>query len=150
MFFSRDTASWCRSSRAGSRSTRSEERRVGKWRDVRVTGVQTCALPISRERNGRLPVDGFHRHLSRAVSREPGNTKSHHSGQAVALPLPATDREPCFSPGTPHHGADPVELVPALRPQSADLCAEYFLGQAGRLPKGDTADLPWCGTGEFC
>src|SRR5437899_3536759 len=133
---------------ASCESDRSHQRyrlRLGGEIDRRLSGRSS-----GTERNGRLPVDGFHRHLSRAVSREPGNTKGHHSGQAVALPLPATDREPCFSPGTPHHGADPVELVPTLRPQSADLCAEYFLYQACRLPKGDTADLPWCGTGEFC
>ena len=43
------------------------------------------------------------------------------------------DRESRLSAGTPHHGAGAIELVPALRPQSADVCAEHLLGQAGRL-----------------
>ena len=59
------------------------------------------------------------------------------AGTAAALPLRAADREPRVPAGPPHHGADPVELVPALRPQPADLRAEHLLRQAGGLREGD-------------
>ena len=38
------------------------------------------------------------------------------AGQAAALSLHAADGESRFSARAPDHGADPVELVPALRP----------------------------------
>ena len=44
-------------------------------------------------------------------------------------------RRTTFPAGPPDHGAGPVELVPALRPQPADLRAEHLLGQAGGLPR---------------
>ena len=46
-----------------------------------------------------------------------------------------------FLPGPPNHGADSVELVPALRPQPADFRAEHLLGQAWGLPEGGAACL---------
>jgi len=51
------------------------------------------------------------------------------------------DGEPRLPAGPPDHGADPVELVPALRPQSPDVRTQYLLGQAGRLPQGDATSL---------
>src|SRR4029077_2278213 len=45
-------------------------------------------------------------------------------------------------PGASRDGADPVELVPALRPQPADLRQQHLLRQARRLPKGHAIDLP--------
>ena len=54
-----------------------------------------------------------------------------------------------FLPGPPHHGAGAVELVPALRPQPADLRAEHLLRQAGGLSEGDAAGVPRGGCGEF-
>ena len=62
--------------------------------------------------------------------------------QAAALPLRAADGEPRIPARPPDHGADPVELVPALRPQSADLRAEHLLREAGGLREGDSIDLP--------
>ena len=50
-----------------------------------------------------------------------------HAEQADALPLRAAEREPRVPARPPHHGAGPVELVPALRPQPADLRAEHLL-----------------------
>ena len=46
-----------------------------------------------------------------------------------------------FLAGPPDHGADSIELVSALRSQSANVCAEHFLGQAGGLPEGRAKDL---------
>ena len=48
----------------------------------------------------------------------------------LALPLRAADGEPRLPAGPPNHGAGPVELVPALRPQPADVRAEHLLGEA--------------------
>ena len=59
--------------------------------------------------------------------------------------LDFADGEPCVSAGTSDHGADSVELVSAVRPQSADVCAEYFLGQAGGLQEGDAACVSFTG-----
>ena len=52
-----------------------------------------------------------------------------------ALPLRPADGEPRLPARPPHHGAGAVELVPALRPQPADLRAQHLLGQAGRFRK---------------
>ena len=41
----------------------------------------------------------------------------------LAVPVHAADGEPRLPAGAPHHGAGPVELVPALRSQPADLRA---------------------------
>ena len=68
--------------------------------------------------------------------------------QGRELPLRAAERRPRVPAGPPRDGADPVELVPAVRPQSADLRAEYFLRQGGRLPQGDPARLSRAGHGE--
>src|SRR5207244_9469320 len=54
---------------------------------------------------------------------------------------PPADSQSCFSARAPNDGADPVELVPAVRPESADVCPEYLLGQTGRLPQGDATGL---------
>ena len=54
-----------------------------------------------------------------------------------------------FLPGHRHHGAGPVELVPALRPQPADVRAQHLLGEAGGLPEGGAADLSRARAGEL-
>ncbi len=59
------------------------------------------------------------------------------------------DGQPRLPAGPPDHGAGPVELVPALRPQSADLRAQHLLGEAGGLPKGRAAGLPRSRPGEL-
>ncbi len=46
-----------------------------------------------------------------------------------------------FLPRPPHHGPDPVELVPPLRSQPADLRAEHLLGEARGLSEGDATHL---------
>ena len=67
----------------------------------------------------------------------------------LALQVRPADGEPRLPAGAPDHGAGAVELVPALRPQPADLRAEHLLGEAGGLPEGDAARLPRAGTGEL-
>ena len=62
-------------------------------------------------------------------------SESNRAGQAVALPICAAHGRPRLSAGTQDHGADSVELVPALRSQSADLRAEHLLGEAADYKK---------------
>jgi hypothetical protein len=49
---------------------------------------------------------------------------------AARVPVRAAQREPRLPGRPPDHGAGAVELVPALRPQSADLRAQHLLGEA--------------------
>ena len=59
--------------------------------------------------------------------------KADRADKPLALPLRPAHGEPRLPARPPHHGAGAVELVPALRPQPADLRAQYLLGQAGGL-----------------
>ena len=68
---------------------------------------------------------------------------------SAAVPLRAADGQPRLPAGAPDHGAGPIELVPALRSQPADLRAEHLLGEAGGLPQGHAADLSRSGRASF-
>ena len=57
--------------------------------------------------------------------------------------------EPRVPARPPHHGAGPVELVPALRPQPADLRGQHLLRQPRRLPQGHAAGVPHRRRGEL-
>src|SRR5215213_3619483 len=92
-------------------------------------------------KHGWLPVDDLCRRVSRSLSREFGVSESDCGERAAEVSLCVTDGESRVSAGPPHHGADPVELVPALRSQSADVCEEHLLGQAGGLQESKPADL---------
>ena len=82
------------------------------------------------------------RHPARPVSRELRDGEADRGGKAPPLQVRAADGEPRVPAGPPDHGAGAVELVPALRPQSADLRSQYFLGEARGLPHGGSARLP--------
>ena len=69
--------------------------------------------------------------------------------QAAAVPVRAADREPRLPAGPPDHGAGAVELVPALRPQPADLRAQHLLRQAGGLCEGHAARVSRAGAASF-
>ena len=56
-------------------------------------------------------------------------------GRAAARP------RPCVQEGPPHHGPDPVELVPGDRPQPAELRRQHHARQAERLRQGDAAGV---------
>ena len=73
------------------------------------------------------------------------DAQSHRTRQAARLPLRPAAGESRLPARPSHHGAGAVQLVPALRPQPADLCAEYLLGQAGGLQEGHAAHLPRAG-----
>ncbi len=59
--------------------------------------------------------------------------KADPPGRAAHVPVRPPDGEPRLPAGAPDHGAGPVELVPAVRPQPPDLRPEYFLGQSPGL-----------------
>ena len=61
---------------------------------------------------------------------------------AARVPIRPAHGQPRLPAGAPDHGAGPVELVPAVRPQSPDLRAQHLLGQASGLREGHPAGLP--------
>jgi len=61
---------------------------------------------------------------------------------AAAVSRRAAGHESRVSGRARDHGADPVELVPALRAQAADPRREYLLRQAGGLCEGNPDRLP--------
>ncbi len=93
--------------------------------------------------DGGLPVDDLGRHLPRPLSREPGDGETARVRQAPALPVQPADGQPRLPAGPQDDGAGAVELVPALRPQSADLRAQHLLCEAAGLPQGRPARLPF-------
>ena len=100
--------------------------------------------------DGRLSADGRRPTSSAAaIARASRPRRPIAAERAAAVPLRAADREPRVPARAPDHGAGAVELVPALRPQPADLRAEHLLGQAGGLPEGDAADLSRAGQQSF-
>ncbi len=66
----------------------------------------------------------------------------HPCRQDGAISIRAAHHQPRVPAGTSHHGADSVQLVSALRSQSADLCAEYFPGQAVGLCESHRDAVP--------
>ncbi len=71
------------------------------------------------------------------------------AGQPLLYRFNLPTAESCVPAGTPHHGADSVELVSAIRPQSANFREEHFLGQAGRLPQSDAARISRARSGKL-
>ncbi len=67
--------------------------------------------------------------------------KSDRAEYTVDLQICFADGESRFSARAQDHGASAVELVSALRSQSADIRAKYFFGEAEGLREGDTAYL---------
>ena len=106
--------------------------------------VRRDHLLVSEAR--RLPADGLGRHFPRSLSRGFFEAERDRAGQGARIPHPVAAAEPHVPAGSPHHGADPVELVPALRPESADLRAEHPVRAAGELRQGDAARLAHGGT----
>ena len=91
----------------------------------------------------RLPVAGRHRHLPGPLPRQLREADADPGGQAAALQVRAAEPELRLPARPPDHGADPVDAVPALRPQPADLRGQPAAGQACGLqgPDGDRAPL---------
>jgi len=72
----------------------------------------------------------FRETLARSAARE--------GRRAAGIRVRTAPREPCVPARSPHHGASAIKLVPALRPQPADLCALDPGRQAGGLCEGRT------------
>ena len=129
-----------------------QPRRVDERDRRRLGGEADRRLPRrSRGSAGarRIPADGVG-DIFRGRYRE-----SLETPKAIAAdkPLPYKFALPTanhvFLPRPPDHGAGAVQLVPAVRPQPADVCAEYLLGQARGLSQGDAAHLPRARQGEL-
>ena len=118
--------------------------RLGGEGDRRVSG--RSGRPA---RHGRLPVDGVGRHLPRPVPGGLRNRQTDCLRRAPALSVRAADGEPRLPARPPDRGADPVELVPLVRSQPADVRPEHLLGEARGLPEGRAAHLPCAGPGEL-
>ena len=73
-----------------------------------------------KARDGGLRDADRHRDLSRALPEELRCAGAAQVGSRGTLSLGAAQRRPRVPAGSPDHGADPVEPVPALRSQSAD------------------------------
>ena len=72
--------------------------------------------------DGGLSAADRHGHLPRPLPREPRAPERHCLEQGAALPLRPAHGRSRVPAGASGDGADPVELVSALRPQPADLC----------------------------
>ena len=83
------------------------------------------------------------------LSRELHDPKPIEPNKPLTYRFELPAGQPRLPARPPHHGAGAVELVPALRPQPADIRAEHLLRQAGGLPEGDAAHLPRAGQGEL-
>ncbi len=111
-------------------------RRLGGEGDRRLS-----ARGGQRSADGRLRTAGVDGHLPRTLPHQLRRPRAHHARHAAALQVPTPHGQPRLPARPPDHGADPVQLVPALRSQSADVREEHLLGQAERLQEGHAADL---------
>src|SRR6266566_345576 len=89
-----------------------------------------------------LRADGDRRHHARALPQELGA-----SGGNPPEHDPAVHRGPAptgvhVSKRPPHHGSGPEQLVPAVRPESADLRVQHLPGARGGLPSAGASGVP--------
>ena len=115
---------------------------------VKLIDVYPPEVPLQPAMGGfQLPVA---MDIFRGRYRESFETpKALESGKPLALQVRAPEREPRVQEGAPHHGPGAVDVVPALRPQPADVRPEHLLGETGGLREGDAARVPRAGAGEL-
>ena len=136
------------SGRAGRQPGRLDERhrlRLGRQADRRLSRR-------GRRRSRRwAATSSWSRPTSSAAATARASRRRSRSppDKPLLVPVRAADGEPRLPAGPPDHGAGPVELVPALRPQPADVRAEHLLGEARGLPEGDAADLSHARPGQL-
>ncbi len=99
-------------------------------------------------------MGGYELAISLDIFRGRYRTSFEHRGgdcieSAAAVSLRAADGESRVSAGASRDGAGAVDDVSAVRPQSADICAEYFRCEAGGLSEGDAAGVARAGHGKF-
>ena len=95
-----------------------------------------------RREDGRISVGDRDGHLSREIPRGLRPPEADRVERAARVRIRAADVQSRLPAGAPDHGANSVELVPALRSQPADLCPEHLLGESKRLQEGGTPNLP--------
>ena len=103
-------------------------RRLGRQADRRLSRRGAVAA-----RTGRLSAGRRARHLPRPLPQLGDHAERNPRRDAATLPLRLAQRRPRLPARPPHHGPDPVEPVPALRPQPADLRREHLRREARRL-----------------
>ena len=89
----------------------------------------------------RLPADDFGGYFSRTLSRGFLEPESDRAEQGARILNPVAAGEPHVLAWPPDNGADPVQLVPALRPQSAVFREEHHVCAARELHQGDAPGL---------
>ena len=99
--------------------------------------------------DGRLPAERVHGHFPWTLSRELRRGEGDHAERSAQIHVRPADRQSRVPAGAPDHDPGAIELVPALRPQSADLRAEHLLRPSRGLREGDAADLPRSRCGEL-
>ncbi len=87
--------------------------------------------------DGRIRACSFDGHFSRTLSPELRASHRDPGRPAAAVSVRAADHQSRVSARTSHHGADSIDLVSAVRSQSADFCAEHLFRQARGLREGD-------------
>ena len=75
------------------------------------------------------------------LSRELRDSASAHREQADRMANPAARSRSRVPQGTPHHGPDPVHMVPRHRPQSAEVRTQHLQGEGGRFRDSHATDL---------
>ena len=116
-------------------------RRLGREADRRLPRQHARQLAA-----GRLPAHGGARDHARPLPEELLRARAAPAEHAARLhggPAPAGLH---LQEGPPHHGAGPEHLVPAVRPQSADLGAQHLPGEGVGLPGPDAPHLAHAGT----
>ena len=90
-----------------------------------------------RSADGRIPAGDCPGYLPRPLPRELRASDCDSAERAAVVSLRPAQCESRIPAGAPDHGAGPVDAVPAVRPQSPDLRAEYLQCQACRLSASD-------------
>jgi putative CocE/NonD family hydrolase len=100
---------------------------------VKLIDVYPDQVPVDRASMGGYQLAVGHGHLPRPLPRILHHPKPIDAERPARLPLRAAPHQPRLPARPPDHGAGAVELVPALRPQPADLRAQHLFRQAGGL-----------------
>jgi len=134
------------------RATDGESRCVNERHRFGLGGEARRRLPRPGARTPgtrRLSARGVDGHLPWPLPRGLRDGEGDNARHAAAVRVGTADGEPRIPGGPSAHGAGAIELVPALRPQSADVRAQHLLCVAGRLSQGDAARLSCAESGQL-
>ncbi len=133
--------------RAAGRAVRLDQRhgqRLGGEADRRLS-QRNARRRRARARSRTWPATSCRsasRFSAAAMSRASPSRAPLKAGKVEHYRWALPNVEPRVPARPPDHGAGPVEPVPALRPQPADLRAEHLLREARRLSEGDAERVP--------